>query len=112
MGHSPEAIVTLTLAELGCLPVDDEGEKLVRRYLDRRAVVGPSEADAPAFVDTDGARLKPDGFSAYVSRLRRVGVNAEFNGALCRGLQTTNSKKVNHIIIQTREKLTNKINIA
>jgi metal-sulfur cluster biosynthetic enzyme len=86
MGHSPETIVTLTLAELGCLPVDDEGEKLVRRYLDRRAVVGPAEADAPAFVDTDGARLKPDGFSAYVSRLRRVGVNAEFNGALCRGL--------------------------
>jgi len=101
MGHSPEAIVTLKLAELGCLPVDDDGarddgakgdgarsdgERLVRRYLERRAVVGPAEADAPAFVDTDGARLKADGFSAYVSRLRRVGVNAEFNGALCRGL--------------------------
>ena len=86
LGHSPETIVTLTLDELGCLPVDDDCEKLVRRYLERRAVVGPAEADAPAFVDTDGARLKADGFSAYVSRLRRVGVNAEFNGALCRGL--------------------------
>jgi metal-sulfur cluster biosynthetic enzyme len=86
MGHSPETVVTLTLAELGCLPVDDDGEKLVRRYLDRRAVVGPAKADVPAFVDTCGARLDADGFSAYVSRLRRVGVNAEFNGALCRGL--------------------------
>lgn len=85
-GHSPETIVTLTLAELGCLPVDDDGEKLVRRYLERRAVVGPAEADVPAFVDADGARLKADGFAAYVSRLRRVGVNGEFNSALCRGL--------------------------
>jgi metal-sulfur cluster biosynthetic enzyme len=85
-GHSPETIVSLTLTELGCLPVDDEGEKLVRRYLERRAVVGPLSADAPAFVDAKGARLKTDVFTAYVSGLRRVGVNAEFNGALCRGL--------------------------
>ena len=86
MGHSPETIVSLTLMELGCLPVDDEGEKLVRRYLERRAVVGPLCADEPAFVDAKGERLKADGFAAYVSGLRRVGVNAEFNGALCRGL--------------------------
>jgi metal-sulfur cluster biosynthetic enzyme len=86
MGHSPEAIVTMTLEELGFLPVDDDGEKLVRRYLERRAVVGPAEADALAFVDATGARIKSDEFATYVSRLRRVGVNAEFNGALCRGL--------------------------
>jgi metal-sulfur cluster biosynthetic enzyme len=85
-GHSPETIVSLTLAELGCLPVDDEGEKLVRRYLERRAVVGPLRTDVLAFVDAKGARLKIDGLAAYVSALRRVGVNAEFNGALCRGL--------------------------
>lgn len=86
MGHPPEAIVSLTLQELGCLPLDDDGEKLVRRYLERRAVVGAAEADAPAFVDAAGAHLRPDDFATYVSRLRRVGVNAEFNGALCRGL--------------------------
>jgi hypothetical protein len=89
-GHSPETIVGLTLSELGCLPVDDEGEKLVRRYLERRAVAGPPSsdmaADVPAFVDAKGARLKTDGFAAYLSGLRRVGINAEFNGALCRGL--------------------------
>ena len=86
VGHSPETIVSLTLTELGCLPVDDEGEKLVRRYLERRAVVGPLRTDVPAFVDAEGARLKADSLAAYVSSLRRVGVNAEFNGALCRGL--------------------------
>jgi metal-sulfur cluster biosynthetic enzyme len=86
IGHPPEAIVALTLAELGRLPVDDEGEGLVRRYLERRPVAGPAEADAPAFLDAAGERLKVDGFAAHVSRLRRVGVNAEFNSALCRGL--------------------------
>jgi metal-sulfur cluster biosynthetic enzyme len=86
VGHSPQAIVSLTLTELGCLPVDDEGEKLVRRYLDRRAVVGLLRADEPAFVDAKGARVKAEGFAAYVSGLRGVGINAEFNGALCRGL--------------------------
>ena len=86
VGYSPQAIVSLTLTELGCLPVDDEGGKLVRRYLERRAVVGPLRADEPAFVDAEGARLKTVGFAAYISGLRRVCVNAEFNGALCRGL--------------------------
>jgi len=86
VGHSPETIVALTLMELGCLPVDDEGQKLVRRYLERRGVVGPLRADEPAFVDAEGARLKTYGFAAYLSGLRRVCVNAEFNGALCRGL--------------------------
>jgi len=86
VGHSPEMIVSLTLMELGCLPVDDEGEKLVRSYLERRAVVGPLRTDLPAFVDAEGAELKINRLAAYVSKLRRVGVNAEFNGALCRGL--------------------------
>jgi metal-sulfur cluster biosynthetic enzyme len=85
-GHAPAMIVSLTLAELGDLPVDDEGAKLIRRYLERRGVVGALRADAPAFIDAEGARLKADGLSAYVSGLRRVGINAEFNSALCRGL--------------------------
>lgn len=86
LGQSPGEIVSLTLAELGRLPLDDAGEKLVQRYLERRAVVGPAGDDDPAFVDANGARLNADSLAGYVSNLRRVGINAEFNGALCRGL--------------------------
>jgi metal-sulfur cluster biosynthetic enzyme len=86
VGHSPPTIVSLTLSELGGLPADDEGERLVSRYLERRAVVGQPGTDALAFVDAKGACLKADGLAGYVSGLRRVGINAEFNGALCRGL--------------------------
>lgn len=86
VGHPPAMIVGLTLVELDCLPVDDEGEKLVRRYLERRAVAGPLSPGTLAFIDAEGAWLKADGLSAYLSGLRRVGVNAEFNSALCRGL--------------------------
>jgi len=86
LGQSPAEIVSLTLTELGCLPLDDAGEALIQRYLERRAVVGPASGGEPAFVDANGARLKADGLAAYLSNLRRVGINAEFNGALCRGL--------------------------
>jgi metal-sulfur cluster biosynthetic enzyme len=85
-GHLPAKIVDLTLAELECLPVDEERRKLVRRYLERRAVVGASGPNALAFVDAEGARLQAAGLATYLSGLRRVGVNAEFNSALCRGL--------------------------
>jgi metal-sulfur cluster biosynthetic enzyme len=85
-GHPPDMIVDLTLAELGCLAVNEEGETLVQRYRERRSVVGLAAPAAPAFVDAEGARLRADRLAAYVSGLRRVGVNAEFNSALCRGL--------------------------
>lgn len=86
LGHPPETIVALTFTELHGLPIDDQGETLRRRYLERRDVVGPVRGDVPAFVDAAGSPLRADGFAAYVSGLRRVGVNAEFNSALCRGL--------------------------
>jgi metal-sulfur cluster biosynthetic enzyme len=85
-GHPSERIVALTLAMLERLAVDVEGEKLVRRYLERRGVVGPLRPDALAFISAEGARLSSDSLPAYISGLRRVGVNAEFNSALCRGL--------------------------
>src|SRR3979490_1689428 len=54
VGHSPETIISLSMMELDCLPVDDEGGKLVRRYRERRAVVAPLRPDAPAFIDAEG----------------------------------------------------------
>lgn len=85
-GHTPETLVGLTLRELDALPVDDDGAKLVQRYRERRAVVGPMRSDCLAFIDAEGSRLKADRFPAYLTGLRRVGINAEFNSVLCRGL--------------------------
>ncbi len=85
-GFSPTEIVALTLDGLEQLPVDEEGQRLVRRYLDRRGVVGPMLPTFAAFITAEGAKLTSEGFAVYVSSLRRVGINAEFNSALCRGL--------------------------
>jgi hypothetical protein len=48
--------------------------------------VGPVRPELPAFIDAEGARLQAETLERYVRLLRRVAVNAEFNGALCRGL--------------------------
>jgi metal-sulfur cluster biosynthetic enzyme len=86
VGQASDTIVSLTLTELDRLRLDAEGAKLLQRYLERRAVVEAPGTDGLAFVDVAGARLKADSLVAYLSGLRRVGVNAEFNSALCRGL--------------------------
>ena len=85
-GCKAERLVTMILAELQALSVEKQGQDLVGRYLERREIVGPCSPDALAFLSAEGRRLQADGLDAYVRGLRRVGVNAEFNGALCRGL--------------------------
>ncbi|MDB5611523.1 MAG: hypothetical protein JWP25_8423 [Bradyrhizobium sp.] len=85
-GYTPEQLVTMILAELRALPVGKQGQELVGRYLERREIVGSCSPDALAFLSVEGRRLQAEGFEVYVRGLRRVGVNAEFNGALCRGL--------------------------
>lgn len=82
-GEAP-ALVSLDLEELEGLPLlDTEGKRLVERYLARRAVAG---GGTRAFVDTAGEPIAADAVPGHLRDLRRVGVNAEFNGALCRGL--------------------------
>jgi metal-sulfur cluster biosynthetic enzyme len=85
-GHLPERLIALTLSDLECLLLDTDGQKLVQRYFERRHVVGPIRPDALAFITCEGTALKSETYATYVSGLRRIGVNAEFNGALCRGL--------------------------
>lgn len=85
-GHEPGTLVAMTLDQLGELPLDGPERRLVARYLDRRHVAGATGAEAAAFPTAEGDRLSTDGFDAYLKGLRRVGVNAEFNGALCRSL--------------------------
>ena len=82
-GQQPGALVTLDVAALQRQTLDAEGERLVERYLERRSLVGGATL---AFVDMEGRPIAAEALSGHVRDLRRVGINAEFNGALCRGL--------------------------
>lgn len=93
-GHEPAKLVRMSVAELVRLPGDSANRRLIERYLERRFVIGggasgAEQATEPGFVDSNGALLDADGLGAYLRALRRVGVNAEFNSALCRGLLAT-----------------------
>ena len=85
-GFAPERIAALTLGALDELDLNAEGRNLAARYLQRRDVIAPLTAASLAFVTAGGDSLPVGDFAAYMSSLRRVRANAEFNGALCRGL--------------------------
>ena len=84
-GHAPAQLVALDLTALNALAhtLEADGERLVARYLERRALAGGGTL---AFVDTEGRAISAEALAAHVRGLRRIGINAEFNGALCRGL--------------------------
>ena len=82
-GHAAVLLVALDIAALQRLVKDAEGERLTERYLERRSEAGGGTL---AFVDADGRAIAADALPGHLRGLRRVGVNAEFNGALCRGL--------------------------
>jgi metal-sulfur cluster biosynthetic enzyme len=85
LGHTPADIVPMTLPQLQSLPIGPEGGALRQRYLDRREVCAGPDTTL-AFVDTQGDPLPAGSLPAYLQALGRVTINAEFNGALCRGL--------------------------
>lgn len=82
-GHAPEELAAMTLAALAALSLDAAGDRLRARYLQRRPLAGDM---ALAFVTKEGEVLPVEGFTAYLRALGTVGLNAEFNSALCRGL--------------------------
>ena len=82
-GQSPAVLLEMDLDALQALRVNDEGWHLLERYLARRCTVGPGTR---AFVDTAERPLAVEQLGSYRRTLRSVGVNAEFNGTLCRGL--------------------------
>ncbi len=95
-GYSGADIVDMTLGTFdqvsftGC---EEARQKPRYRSLlvARGLATGPED---PAFVTWEGARLTAAGLRDYLARLRGVRINMEFNGALCRGLQSTRYKEV------------------
>jgi metal-sulfur cluster biosynthetic enzyme len=84
-GFEADEVVSLTLEALGGLELSEAGRVLRRRYLERRDVCARS-GEMAAFVDAQGACLGAGELPVYLQALGRIGINTEFNGALCRGL--------------------------
>jgi len=82
-GHTPDIILSLDTTALARLNLNEEGAHLRSRYLERRPLAGNA---ATAFVNRDGTPISAETLTMYLRNIRRVGLNAEFNGALCRGL--------------------------
>jgi metal-sulfur cluster biosynthetic enzyme len=80
-----EELVSMSLQDLQAIALEPEDYNLRRRYLDRRDVCA-APTEELAFVDGDGRPLSADNLATYLQALGRVTINAEFNGALCRGL--------------------------
>jgi metal-sulfur cluster biosynthetic enzyme len=78
-------LVSMSLQALQSIALEPGDEPLRRRYLDRRDVCA-RPAERLAFVDARGKPLAAENLAAYLQALGRITINAEFNGALCRGL--------------------------
>ncbi len=85
-GHTIEALLALDVAMLKTTTNDPDNAKRITRYLERRSIPGPARDQDPAFVDEAGVAITPENYLAHRRLLRRISVNVEFNGALCRGL--------------------------
>ncbi len=85
-GWSDGFLVGLSLEGLRGLALDAEGSEKRERYLARRDVAGAAGPEAAAFVDADARPLAAAALPEHLRALRRIGVNMDFNGALCRGL--------------------------
>jgi metal-sulfur cluster biosynthetic enzyme len=86
-GYTAGSVVGLSISDLRAMSfADADGAKLLERYLERRDVICASATDGFAFVSAEGNLLLEHDLGTYLAALRRVRANAEFNGALCRGL--------------------------
>lgn len=94
-GFTSAQIVDMTLSAFDAITFGSGEEEMQKpRY---RALLMSQElaksADDLAFVDWQGNGLTAEGLCQYLAKLRGVRINMEFNGALCRGLQSTRYKE-------------------
>lgn len=83
-GCAPDAICALSL---GKVPIADDADDVLRRYVERRAELGLACNPAdPLIVDLDGAPVSPEGLAAHYEAARTMRVALEANGSFCRAL--------------------------
>ena len=85
-GETVDDVVQWTVYKLSGYVATADEQRMIDRYLDRRHVAGEFNGTALAFVSLEGAPLVPGELANYLKLIRRVRINAEFNGALCRRL--------------------------
>lgn len=86
--HSRELIINLRLSELDQVNIaDEQGLHLLNRYREIRMEWGGADGpEAYAFVKVDGQALSLEILDMYLSELRSIRINTQFNGEICRGL--------------------------
>jgi metal-sulfur cluster biosynthetic enzyme len=86
-GETIPDLVSMSLAALMYRSRDSESAAFRERYLQARMLLGfDHSSSTPVFHDVEGKALKTAEFAGYLFALRRVRLNTEFNGAICRGL--------------------------
>lgn len=85
-GETASDVLRWTVFELSGRLANADEQRLIERYLDRRNVAGNFDGNTFAFVTLEGAPLEASELAQHLKLIRRVRINAEFNGALCRRL--------------------------
>ncbi|WP_428390692.1 iron-sulfur cluster assembly protein [Lichenicoccus sp.] len=98
LGYEVETLLGMSIAELMAIEFASEGRALVSRYLERRNAPGAFGPGDRAFVDETGGAVAVEAYGAHRRALRRVTVNVEFNGALCRGLLAARYGEADHTL--------------
>lgn len=95
-GLDDARIVAMTLGDLDAHAFRS-GTVSLQKHRYREVLIGQGlagDVNDPAFVSFAGDHLSTKTLDAYLSDLRGVRINMEFNGALCRGLSKTRYKTV------------------
>lgn len=98
-GHTDREIVAMEVGLLEAIGFEDEeAARQKPRYLAALfARQGGRDPAAPAFPTWEGGRIAARGLDDYLSELRGLRINMEFNGALCRGLKQSRYKEVRQV---------------
>lgn len=98
-GFAESRVVAMDVGLLEAIRLEDpEAARQKGRYLAAlRARRGGLALRDPAFPTWEGGVLRVEELPAYLSELRGLRINMEFNGALCRGLKQSRYKEVRHV---------------
>lgn len=98
-GFAEPVVLAMNVATLEAVRFEDaDVARQKPRYLAAlRARRGALKASDRAFATWEGDEIRVEALPAYLSELRGLRINMEFNGALCRGLKQSRYKEVRQV---------------